>query len=236
LLSECTECGAPLPEIRKPANWRQAVWGGWTCPECGVEFDRWGRVISGIEAAASDPGGLAVSDGKLRVLRPDLYGVSGLVHRLREKFGLAWPQTQYLRTHLKNGDTRAAVVVATDPLLVAAYTDEIDCVAMLAFPDSFVDAYDLKVGSRLLTVNTYNRVEGLDADLFPGDESKPNWTGFHPIIAEFVSDDMQAIEERKRKISDAEWQRTKRMGCAYLTEHPGLARDGRPVLASLPAK
>jgi hypothetical protein len=48
----CIECGTPMPMIRKPANWRQALWGGWTCPECGLELDKWGRPIEGQDAPA----------------------------------------------------------------------------------------------------------------------------------------------------------------------------------------
>jgi hypothetical protein len=41
----CTQCGSPLPivTVRMPTSWRQAMWGGWTCSECGFELDRWGR-------------------------------------------------------------------------------------------------------------------------------------------------------------------------------------------------
>ena len=39
----CTQCGTPAPAIRKPANRRQMLWGGWTCAECGYELDKWGR-------------------------------------------------------------------------------------------------------------------------------------------------------------------------------------------------
>jgi hypothetical protein len=42
----CTECGTPAPLVRKPANWRQAMWGGWTCKECGFELDKWGRPVA----------------------------------------------------------------------------------------------------------------------------------------------------------------------------------------------
>lgn len=43
----CLQCGTPMPRIRKPANWRQAMWGGWTCTECGLELDKWGRPVEG---------------------------------------------------------------------------------------------------------------------------------------------------------------------------------------------
>jgi hypothetical protein len=44
---KCPDCGASLPMFRKPANKRQGLWGGWTCPECGCEVDRRGRKVTG---------------------------------------------------------------------------------------------------------------------------------------------------------------------------------------------
>jgi ribonucleoside-diphosphate reductase alpha chain len=42
---KCPECGEPLPRFRKPANARQAKWGGWTCSKCGCEVDRRGKKV-----------------------------------------------------------------------------------------------------------------------------------------------------------------------------------------------
>lgn len=42
---DCPECGAPMPKVRTPANRRQMLWGGWTCPGCGTELDRRGRRV-----------------------------------------------------------------------------------------------------------------------------------------------------------------------------------------------
>ena len=47
---KCRECGELLPKIREPANRRQALWGGWTCPACGCEADRRGRKIESEES------------------------------------------------------------------------------------------------------------------------------------------------------------------------------------------
>jgi hypothetical protein len=41
----CPECGQIMPKTRKPANLRQTLWGGWTCPNCGCEMDRRGRRV-----------------------------------------------------------------------------------------------------------------------------------------------------------------------------------------------
>jgi hypothetical protein len=38
-------CGTVLPAIRRPANVRQFMWGGWTCKQCSAEFDKWGQVL-----------------------------------------------------------------------------------------------------------------------------------------------------------------------------------------------
>lgn len=41
----CTKCGAALPRFRRPANLRQILWGGWSCHECGSEYDKWMKPI-----------------------------------------------------------------------------------------------------------------------------------------------------------------------------------------------
>ena len=231
---ECSECGEPLPIVRKPANWRQGLWGGWSCPHCGVEFDRWGHLTGG--PAASDAAHLTLSDEKLRELRPDLYGVSGFRRKLAGAVGLERSEREAITRHLREGDSRAAVVMSADPLLVAAYTDELDCVAILEFPAELAEDYGLAPGSRLLTLNSYANLAQMQADLNPGPNDLGNWTGFHPIIAEFASDEMAKIEARKAAIAEEEWRRAFKMGKAALKARPGMARDGRPGFAGTPAK
>ena len=43
---KCPACATPVPKFRKPASTRQMLWGGWTCPKCGIELDRRGRARS----------------------------------------------------------------------------------------------------------------------------------------------------------------------------------------------
>ena len=40
----CFNCGTVAPQVRRPKNLRQALWGGWTC-ECGTELDKWGAQV-----------------------------------------------------------------------------------------------------------------------------------------------------------------------------------------------
>jgi hypothetical protein len=44
----CARCGEPVPLVRVPASVQQALWGGWTCPRCGLENDKWGRPADGM--------------------------------------------------------------------------------------------------------------------------------------------------------------------------------------------
>jgi hypothetical protein len=41
----CPSCGQPLGD-RKPGSRTitQILWGGWTCPDCGVDVDRHGKI------------------------------------------------------------------------------------------------------------------------------------------------------------------------------------------------
>ena len=41
----CPECGTPVPRVRRPTSWRQALWGGWTCSECGTEMNQYGEEL-----------------------------------------------------------------------------------------------------------------------------------------------------------------------------------------------
>lgn len=163
--------------------------------------------------------------------------MSGIWESILVFFRLVWPQRIYIEEQLQCGDSRAAVVVSVNPLLVAAYTDELDCVAILRFPNEFIHQYRLSIGTRLMTVNTYKTQEmspEYDPDLILGPLLIQRWTGFHPIIADFVTDDYDRLEARKKQINEDEWQRTKAMGTEYIKRRPGIARDGRPVLSSIP--
>jgi len=191
---------------------------------------------------ASDAGCLTVSMKKLEALEPALLGkerhvcspicdVKHTTTELRER----------LSEHLEKGDSRAAVVVSTTPLLVAAWFDDLDGAVLLRFPDAFVERYALTTGSRLLTVNLYQALRHprtnepvVAVDLVPGPNAK-GWSNVSPCIAEFVSDDMERIEARKRAIDEAEWRQLDDAAKVRL-ENLGAdtARPGGPLLLGTP--
>jgi hypothetical protein len=228
-----------LPVVRRPTSLRQALWGGWTCKNCGAEVDRWGRKVGQAGHArrswthddsvtAPRPAGLSLSDAKLKHLRPDLYG---LWHRVGSATGLLFPFRLHVQEQLRGGNACAAVVVSVRPLRVAAHAGIFDRIAMLDFDDGLglAEGYRLRPGSRLITANSYGREPAPDYDLFlPRDHEGP-WNGLQPLIADFVTDDAGRLDALKAEIPDPEWQRTARLGEHYLRRFPGLARDGRPI-------
>jgi hypothetical protein len=180
------------------------------------------------DTEASDPGGVRVAGPRLQRLCPELYGLQGLSKARRRV-------REIIIEHMVFGDSRAAVVVALDPLLVAAYTDELDCVAVLRFPPDASDE-PLDTGSRLLTVNTYGRGDSYSADLDPGPRQLHRWVSFYPIIADFICADRRQVQDRKKEIEEEEWERAQTLGVAYCAARPGLWRDGAPCRSHMPAE
>jgi len=41
----CPNCQEEQPKVRKPQNWRQILWGGYTCQNCGTEMDKYGKKL-----------------------------------------------------------------------------------------------------------------------------------------------------------------------------------------------
>lgn len=179
---------------------------------------------------ASDPVGVSLNPEKLKFFRvrcwPWLF--RWLIRRRT-------PDEQ-IAAYLAQGDSRAAIVIQSEPeLIVAAYTDEMDAVALLKFPQELIQIYDLVKGQRLLTVNVYEYGEGLESDLILGTESTGRYGNFIPLIAEFLSDDMDQIEYRKANIDQREWQKAWLMGEKALFDGQGI-RDGEPYMCSFPGE
>jgi hypothetical protein len=187
---------------------------------------------------ASHPGGIALSYAKLHELSPEICAGNPFARWLKSKMSKKYEMmTAQAADHLLHGDARAAIVIATIPhLLVAAYTDELDCIAILQFPSWLIALYDLRPGTRLLTVNTYKDGSEVVRDLHPGPQTYGQYSNFYPYIAEFLSDGMRRIDVCKTQIPTDEWERTWRMGKEYLRKYPNLARDGRPGYCGQPAE
>ncbi|GFZ30041.1 hypothetical protein CSC2_05670 [Clostridium zeae] len=184
---------------------------------------------------ASSPGSLSLSNEKLKELRPELYGLKGKWLEYREKKSAGYSQIEQIREHIFYGDSQPAVVLSVDPLIIVAYSEDLDCVVPLYFSNIYVKKYRLKEKTRLITVNTYMRGPKLQEDIILGPNNSGVWFGFHPIIAEFVSDDLDVIEMRKLKIDEKMWEYVYKLGGEYSSKYPNAYRDGRPIYSQNPA-
>lgn len=185
---------------------------------------------------ASDPGSLLMSEVKLFEIQPELYSLplwQGLCKQLWS--GYSDDRVMYrerLTEHLRFGDSRAAVVVDPEEVLVAAYTDELDCVVLLKFDPQLTRQYRWEAGTRLLTVNTYKRKRDRADDLTFGPNYLDRYGNFHPLIADLLTDDMRTLKDRKSRIEENEWSRTIEFAKQAMLK-PVPPRDGRPMLAGI---
>ncbi len=189
------------------------------------------NAIRNNSARASHPGGFPLCHQKTKLLRPDLYDIRCLYKNLVSiHIGVTW--LELFTDHLTTGDTRAAVVVNSIPgdhFEVAAYTDELDCVAILRFKDY---NYGYNVGDRMLTVNRYGYES--DEDLIPGEMDTGSYRSFTPIIANLVCSDEGYILSKMSDIRNWEWNRVYDLGLEYKQKYPNVYRDGAPGYSEYP--
>src|SRR5205814_8579042 len=102
----------------------------------------------------------------------------------------------------------------------------------LEFNEGLAEEFGLQRGRRLLAVNTYMSMEHreLGEDLKWGDRHTNLWGNACPLIAEFLSDDVDQIEQRKRQFSTERWQRTAELANEWRRGPGPRPRDGRPLL------
>ncbi|MCA9049279.1 MAG: hypothetical protein KDA89_11160 [Planctomycetaceae bacterium] len=130
-------------------------------------------------------------------------------------------------TMLRDGDARAAVVVQTNPVIAAAYSDEFDSVLLLRIPDKQCAATELNIGTRLIAVFNY-RTGPMPRDITFGERAGNRFQNAEPLIGDLLSDDLLQLQKLKDEIPEAEWNRAARLGEETLRERPRLHRLHRP--------
>ncbi|KAJ6490365.1 hypothetical protein C8R47DRAFT_468013 [Mycena vitilis] len=176
------------------------------------------RSYAAGDSAASAPGGLNASIFKCDKLEFLTTGVKQpSLGDHNQIYTLA-----LLINHLKYGLAEPGVVVSVTPdwVKVAAYTCEFDTIVVLGFPTKAVDLVAPSktrptVGTRVLVVSQFTyrgspSTQGVQADITMGPRSLDKWHNFHPLVAQFVSDDSHAElwKERMDAIDTDLWQDT----------------------------
>lgn len=135
-------------------------------------------------------------------------------------------QIERVTNALFYGDTQPALVVSTEPLLVAAYSDEMDAVTVLRFPSEFCEKYQLTEGTRLTTSNVYFEGEHIASDIFIGEGYLHRWTDYMSVVQLFIGKGDDKIRAKVALFGEDIWERVALLAQQYVYEHPSLFRDG----------
>lgn len=127
---------------------------------------------------------------------------------------------------LRYGDTQPAVVVSVDPLLIAAYSDEMDAVIMLKFLKEFGDRHNLSVGSRLTTSCVYSYGNSVADDIHIGEKYSCQFSDFIPIVQLFLGKNDRKIIEKVNLFGEDIWQIVSQKADEYMRLYPDSFRDG----------
>lgn len=112
-----------------------------------------------------------------------------------------------INDYMINGDTQPAIVYSVNPLIISAYSDEMDGVVFLEFPDVLAEMYNLKTGSRLVTSNIYKYGSKIAKDINIGSNYYNRYVDFTPIVQLFLSDNENYIKNRTELFSEEIWDK-----------------------------
>lgn len=169
---------------------------------------------------ASDSGGFRLDEQKLRALFP--------------KFKWTADQIAYLDEHLVRGDSRAAIVASIKPLVVSAYSDELDAVILVRFTDALVSQNSLAVGDQLIASWVYPSLRQPPSDVVQGQNNLGRHNNGEPIVADFFSNSVEKIKQRKLGVSKSEWKRVRTLTPAALKRANGQYRSYFPLATRWP--
>jgi len=174
---------------------------------------------------AGTPGGLLPCTRKVQILEVIATGHKWEPNdaRVRDLTGLIG--------HLNWGDTQPAVVVSVDDtwVKVAAYSDEFDGIVLLGFPSKAVDLIAPggkrpAVGDHLLVICQFARRmvrTGVMGDITLGRKAYDRWDNFHPLVAQFLTDEEQTpiLNQRFQQVDNAIWEHVWNLWLAWKEQH-----------------
>lgn len=138
--------------------------------------------------------------------------------------------------HLIYGESCPAKVIKNGAkLIVSVYSGDLDAVLLLSFENGRNQYSHLSEGTKLLSVNTYRPGIWLMKDIIEGEFSAKQFKNFEPFIAEFLSDDIELIDQRKAEITNEEWQRFEELTKQYIQVNGMRCRSGNPYKCLVPA-
>lgn len=168
-----------------------------------------------------NPGRFRLDRHKLKKLRPDIFSFKQFMCSEKDS-------PSFIQPHMEQGDIQPAVVVSTDPLLVACYTNSMDAVVLMCLPTMYGVYRGYEIGTRLICVNVYDFLNKgrKNNDIIEGPRSVHQHSLFGPIIADLFTDDVKRLEDVKALIPNEMWEYVEALGNQYMAVRPGMARNG----------
>ena len=170
-----------------------------------------------------NPGKFKMDKKLVKQLRPEVYSFKQTMTDLGDLPSM-------LKDSMKKGDTQPAVVVSVDPLLVACFAADMDAVALLCLPTEYGMLRNYQVGTKLLTVNSYDldkmNKKRRSEDIFEGEHTSGRFRMYGPLIADLYTKNTKRLEEIKAQIPEEVWNYVAELGEEYMTRNPGMARNG----------
>lgn len=162
---------------------------------------------------AENAGNVRLSKEKFRQVRDKILKIS------------FFDKTQYnnnferIDDYMMNGDTQPAIVYSVNPLIISAYSDEMDGVVFLKFPKKLAEMYNLHEGMKLVTSNVYKYGTKIAKDIEVGDGYLNRYVDFTPIVQLFLTDSENYAMKRTELFDEEVWDRVN-----HLTEEYSYSR------------
>lgn len=144
--------------------------------------------LDSFYSSASIPGMIPMSKNKYRQ-------ILDLLKLKITQYNEAITNFPFINENFIYGDTQPAIVVSLSPLVISAYSDELDAVLFLKSPEELRAFYDLHKGMRLTAATSYPSAKTVSKDIFPGKDYNGHFKDFQSMIHLFLGyDDERALE------------------------------------------
>ena len=169
-----------------------------------------------------NPGMFDLDKTRLKKLRPGIY------NPLHIMFGGQFDSPSGIGAIMNDGDIQTAVVVSVKPLLVSCYSEDMDAAVLLCYPEELGTAKGWEVGTRLIATMKYNAYGTVrrNKDIYPGPNADKSSKSCGPVIVDLYTDETEYLARKKSEIPEYMWEKAMDLGMRYMTEHPGIARNG----------
>jgi hypothetical protein len=103
------------------------------------------------------------------------------------------------QTHFRHGCVNPAIVIRTNPLVIAVYSD------LSTSDENFHPAVKVMRHPRLRSDQFQAGDRCATVSLYSGNFAKPKWKNFNPLLVNVATDDMEVVAISMARIPEDEW-------------------------------